>query len=226
MAEYIARDVSTVPFRVGDGGMNAVFASRLGGHGLFSTTYEVAGASAPGALPRTPNPPGTATASIGRRPAQSSKPVAVASVPTPRPAPEAKDDEATPAKKTTIANLFGNIFNGSKAEAKPNENAPLALRSGNGETAKAKRATPVRTAPVRTATAPTTPRAKPPQTAAAPKAVANDNPAPAKPATVASAAPPPQLRSAFAPADNSGLLHGAQPVVPVGSFESRFSAVR
>ncbi len=225
MAEYIARDVSTVPFRVGDGGMNRVFASRLGGHGLFETNYEVAGASAPGALPRTPNPPGTATASIGRRPATPDKPVAVASVPTPRPAPEANDEE-TPKKKTTIASLFGNIFSGSKADAKPNENAPLALRSGSGETAKVKRAAPVQAAPVRTASVPTTPHAQPQRIAPAPKVEAKQSPAPAKPTKVASEAQPPQLRSAFAPANNSGLLPGAQPVVPAGSFENRFSASR
>ncbi len=230
MAEYIARDVSTVPFRVGDGGMNPVFASRLGGHGLFETTYEVAGPTAPGALPRVPNPPGSATASIGRRPAQSSKPVAVASVPTPRAAPEAKDDEAAPAKKTTMASLFGNIFSGSKADAKPSQDAPLALRSGSGDAAKVKRATPARTAavpaaPVHTAAAPATLPAKPHQ-AVAPKAVAKASPAAAKPATVASetAAPPPQLRSAYAPTSTSGLLAGAQPVVPAGSFENRFTA--
>ena len=230
MAEYIARDVSTVPFRVGDGGMNPVFEARLGGHGLFSTNYEVAGATAPGALPRTPNPPGTSTASIARRAAAASKPVAVASVPTPRPAPEAKDDEAAPERKTSIASLFGNIFKGSPADAKPSESAPLALRSGNGTTAKPRHAAPVRAAsvhpaPVRTASAPTTQHAKPSQ-AAAPKVVAKTSPAPAKPTKVASEAPPPQLRSAFAPPDNGKLLAGAQPVVPAGAFENRFSAAR
>ena len=223
MAEYIARDVATVPFRVGDGGMNPVFLAKLGGHGLFSTNYEVAGDTAPGALPRTPNP--RSTASITRRTAQSSKPAAVASVATPKP----KDGEA-PASRTAIASLFGNLFNGSRADTKPYGDGTLALR-GNSPPAKPTHAAPVRAAPahaapVRTATAPATLHTKPHP---APKAVAKNNAPTSKPEKVANTTsePAPQLRSAYAPpASSGGLLSGAQPVVPAGAFANRFSASR
>ncbi len=82
MAEYIARDVAVVPSHHGiDGGMNPVFASELASHNEYDNNgriYRVAGNSqAPGALPRTPNPPGTtiprpmtaAAAAPSRRPA-------------------------------------------------------------------------------------------------------------------------------------------------------------
>ena len=59
MAEYIARDVSTVPARQGiDGGMNPVFMAKLASHNEFDNngrTYQLAGnMQAPGALPRRP----------------------------------------------------------------------------------------------------------------------------------------------------------------------------
>jgi hypothetical protein len=41
--------------------------------------------------------------------------------------------------------------------------------------------------------------------------------------------PAPEMRTAYSappPASNNGLLQGAQPVVPAGSFESRWTALR
>jgi hypothetical protein len=58
------------------------------------------------------------------------------------------------------------------------------------------------------------------------------DPAPAKPKEVAKSAPAPrapapEMRTAFsAPQSDDGvLLRGAQPVVPAGSFESRWTAL-
>jgi hypothetical protein len=50
----------------------------------------------------------------------------------------------------------------------------------------------------------------------------------AKPQAPAQAAPQPEMRTAFqtTPRPKSGMLSGAQPVVPSGSFESRWSAFR
>jgi murein L,D-transpeptidase YafK len=237
MADYIARDVSTVPFRVGDGGMNPVFAARLGGN-LSDTDgriYQVAGNSVPGALPRTPNRPATiaATASPPQpkvaeapeqvEPAPPTKPVVTASVPMPHPAPLPKQGEAT-AQRSTVASLFGNLFHSSQADAKPYESEPLALRGGDKQLA----AKPKRAAPVSTAATPAKLPPKP-QPAVAPKAVAKNVPAQPKPATVATnpPAPTPELRSAYAPpASGNGLLAGAQPVVPAGSFGNSFSSLR
>ena len=99
-------------------------------------------------------------------------------------------------------------------------------------------AKPKRAAPVRTASAPTVPHPKPHEAAPPkPDAVANNAPAPAPAPPVQQArddqktpatAPSPEMRTAYSapPASNSGLLTGAQPVVPASSFESRWAAVR
>jgi hypothetical protein len=153
----------------------------------------------------------------------------------PQTAPQAKPDE-TPAperKPTTIAGLIGGWFSGSKAEtpaAAPDKEQPAA-RSTATDT-KPKRAAPVRTAtpaPVQSAqTAPPTkqrdawPKPAEPPAAAWP---AVRTAAPAAPAVQSAKAEPPQqseIRTAYTtpPASNNGMLTGAQPVVPVGSFNS------
>jgi hypothetical protein len=50
----------------------------------------------------------------------------------------------------------------------------------------------------------------------------------AKPQTPAPQAPArePEMRTAFQSAPKAGTMSGAQPVVPAGSFESRWSAFR
>ncbi len=160
MAEYIARGVSTVPSRAGvDGGMNPVFLAKLSPQTGFDNngrSYQVASV-APGALPRVENAPGSlprdndgtrchsAGASEGCACGKDKRTPAVASVPMPRTAPPAKQDEA-PApeqKPTTIAGLIGGWFTGSKAEtpASP-EKEQAAARNANTD-AKSKRAAPV-----------------------------------------------------------------------------------
>jgi murein L,D-transpeptidase YafK len=270
MAQYIADDVPTVPIQKGvDGGMNPVFVAKLSTHTEFDNSgrmYALAGNSmAPGALPRTPNPPSTAAQKS--QVAKLSKPTVVASVPMPHPAPQPKEGEAPPEQKqTTIASLLGNLFGGSKAQA--DEPAPATAdaettgsQGSNTElAAKPKRTTPVvlypkphkGAAPKAVAANAPAPPAKPHTVAstspwpatAQPKAVAsaspwpdvpttNAPPAKPKPAAVANNAPAPrvqkaakpekppvvEMRTAYAPpASSSGLLSGAQPVVPAGSF--------
>jgi hypothetical protein len=272
MAEYIARGVSVVPPRNGiDGGMNPVFAAKLGTHQEYDSngrTYQVAGNTmAPGALPRTPNRPAAtpipAAAPVIEKPATyqtaANEPV-TANVPMPQRAPLAKEGEAPPEQPKSIAGLLGNIFGGSKADAKPAappaESEQVALRGSNTVLA----AKPKRPALVRAAAAATAPAAAAPKPhdIAPPKAVAEIPPAPAvkwpdpvppKPKAVADntpvAAPKPrvvkqadkeeppraperEIRTAFSapPASSNGMLAGAAPVIPVGSFGNRFSGAR
>jgi murein L,D-transpeptidase YafK len=247
MAQYIASGVATAPSRAGiDGGMNPVFVAKLSPQSGFDNNgrYQVASVApgalprvenAPGALPRDTTPPAAAAEAPAKTaaPAKTSEPTATASVPTPRPAPQAKPEEApAPERKpTTIAGLIGGWFSGSKTEttaAAPDKEQP-ATRATATDT-KAKRAAPARTpapAPVQSAQAAPAPK----QREAAPKwpepPVRTAAPAPAPaPAVVKSAkAEPPQqseIRTAYTtpPASNNGMLTGAQPVVPVGSFNS------
>ena len=177
----------------------------------------------------------------------------MASVPMPTPAPQPKEGEAPPEQPKSIAGILGNMFGGSKAEAKlaqpATESEPLALRGSKTEVAaKSKRDSAVRTV--------ASPAVLPkPRDAAPPKEVADNVPEPApKPRDVAPpkakvvedipvAAPKPrivkqadkveppraperEIRTAYSaapPASSNGLLAGAQPVVPVGTFDSRFS---
>ena len=226
MAKYIARGVDIVPARNGvDGGMNPVFASKLDIDSK-GQVYLVAGNTmVPGALPRTPNP--AATTAVTPRAPQTSQPVVMASMPMPHTPPQPKKGEAPQQQPAFIAGLFGNLFSGSQVQARLS--APATeneLRGTNSEMA----AKPKRAAPVRTASTPTVPHEAAPLK---PDAVAKNAPAPAPfvqqprddqktPALT------PDLRTAYSapPASNSGLLTGAQPVVPASSFESRWAAVR
>ena len=230
MANFIARDVAVVASRNGiDGGMNPVFETKLATHNEFDNnghTYMVAGNSqAPGALPRTPVV--RATTAETRQDTQqnaqpqpaASEPVVMASVPIPQAAPQAKVGEAPPEQPKSIAGLIGNLFGGAQADARPAEPAEseqVTLRGTNSETVKPKRVTPIRTA------------AAP----AKPKAVANNAPAAApqvrKEAKETKKTPEPEMRTAYSapqPANN-GVLPGAQPVVPAGTFENRWTALR
>jgi murein L,D-transpeptidase YafK len=223
MAQYIARDVATVPPRNGiDGGMNPVFLAKLQTQTQVDNngrTIQLAGnTQAPGYLPRTPNP----LAAAAER-APESQPAAktqrMASVPTP--APQPKGGEAPPEQPKTIAGLLDNLFS-NKAEAKPAEAAdakPVTVELAP----KPRRAN----VPVRTAAASL--QSKPQEK---PKTVANATPAASRVQKAETApASAPELRTAYsaysAPqASTNGLVSGAQPVVPAGSFESRWAAFR
>jgi murein L,D-transpeptidase YafK len=265
MAEYTARNVDTVPPRHGlDGGMNPVFASRIGASSGFDNNgriFQLAGNSVapgsatPGALSRSPARPATTAESAQSR--QPSEPVVLASVPMPQPAPQPKEGVAPPEPPKTIAGLLGNLFSGPKEEDKPAapaaENTQVALRGSNA----VPEAKPKRFSVVRTAGAAETVNPPKPHTAAAakPNAVAANAPdpwanpriiAPPAPTTAKTAAetasaapanprlkqaekpaeparaPERDMRTAYSatPASGNGMLSGAQPVVPVGSFSS------
>jgi murein L,D-transpeptidase YafK len=225
MANYIANGVRTVPIHTGvDGGMNPVFAQKFA-HNEFDNSgriYQTASA-VPGAMSRTTTP---------TTPAAQESPATVTrtakTVPVPAPAP--KKDGETPARSGTIASLLGNLFGSGSSEAPSNEAKGTAVEPRGAtaaSSAKSKRA-PART----TVAAKPVPQPKEAEPEPEPKAaVARDTPEP-KPAVVEQAKDTDeaatQLRTAFSapPPARGGLLAGAQPVVPAGSFDARWSAWR
>jgi murein L,D-transpeptidase YafK len=217
MAQYIAEGVATVPSRAGvDGGMNAVFASKLGTQeGYDSNGRLVEVATAPGSLPRSGGVPATVVVPPAQPQAQ---PVVMASAP----APQAKQAEA-PVKKSgsMIGGLIGNLFSSSsKTKTASAESEPVTLRGSSSDLAAKPKPVVYRTAsaPVPKAAANAAP--EPAEKPAAKQATAEPQhqPAPASDARTAYAAPP-------APQTN-GMLSGAQPVVPTGNFDSRWSGFR
>jgi hypothetical protein len=173
MAQYIAEGVAIAPPHVGDGGMNPVFAERLGTQDQYDGGGRVVQvATAPGALPHVPNPPGT---TIPRPPASEriSRPV-LASIPLPERAPS---EPAQPALRGTDTGLA------AKPKAPAESRAPVALAK---------------------ATAPATSSAS------------------------TSAAEESDIRTAYSapPASHNGMLAGAQPVVPAGTFAGRWYGLR
>lgn len=237
MAEYIARNVAVVPARHGiDGGMNPVFATKLASHSEFDNngrSYVVAGNSqAPGYLPRASNGPAgapqiTVPAQPSAEPVESTEQPVLANVRLPQPAPRAKEGQAPAAAPTSIAGLLG-IFGGAKSEPQPEAPAPAAAPPAAPRSTLMAKTKQAASSVFRTASA----------------QAASAKPQEAAPKTVAEAAPPlrlkqadkneaprasePQMRTAYSapPASSNGILAGAQPVVPVGSFDSRWSGFR
>jgi len=185
-------------------------------------------------------------------PAPASQPVMMASVPMPEPAPQAKEGKPMPEHQpSTLASLFGNLFSAKKQApatavtqvANADDSAPVKLR-GTNTTMAAKHG--AHAAKLRTASTPVAPHSK--QHAAPATAVAKAAPANSKakkavakaesaqeaqsPWEVADqhkkkAKPEPEIRTAFStPSRNGELLSGAQPVMPTGSFNSRWSSLR
>jgi len=239
MAQYIAEGIATAPPHVGDGGMNPVFAEKLGTQQEYNSNGQlVQVATAPGALPRPGGIPATVVVPPQAQPeAAPAAPVVQASVPMPEPAPLPKEG-ATTQHPSTIAGLIGSWFGGAQAQAKPTAPAstPAVLRSNKNGT-KPKRGASYHTAATRSAAV-----SKPPAAAAKPRATAAAAPRPAAPQAPAApvktaatpapgtpaAAPDPEIRTAFTTpqARGEGMVSGAQPVVPVGSFANRWSGLR
>ena len=218
MAQYIAERVATVPPRTGlDGGMNPVFAEKLATHNEFDSNgriFQVAGnTQAPGALPRTPNPP--ATAAERPQPVATAQPLVMASVPMPQPAPQPKEGEAPPEHAATIAGLFGNLFSGSKAQAEPvsteSEGEAMALRGTTQVAVKPKPAATFRTASTQMAV-----HAKPHE-ASAPNAAPK-----AEPKTAAAAAPEPERK----PSEKPPVKQAETPQAPANELRTAYSAPR
>jgi murein L,D-transpeptidase YafK len=235
-ADLVNRNIAVAESHRGvDGGMNPVFLAQLNSSGMFDPRSGAPIATtAPGTLPRTPNQP-PAQVVPPAQPVQVASagegPVGLAAnVPVPRSAPQAKEGSAA-AQTTGLASLIDSIFGGNKVEASvPPPAQPAAKPARPSRTAVAQ-SKPAAKPTMQTAAARPTakPKARPPQSQ-----VANATPVPElRPAVKAEAsaqpaAPAREMRTAFSapPPNKSGLLSGAQPVVPAGSFESRWSAFR
>jgi murein L,D-transpeptidase YafK len=213
MAQYIAEGVGTAPSRSGiDGGMNPVFASKLGTQeGYDSNGRLVEVATAPGSLPRSGGIPAT----IVVPPAQpQTQPVVMASAP-------AEEAAASARKPSSIGGLIGTMFKGSeKTKTASAESEPVALRGSSSDLAAKPKQTNYR--------ATSTPSAFP--KAPVPKAAAKSEPdeKPSLKQATAEPAPASDARTAYAAPQQSqqsqtnGALSGAQPVVPAGNFDSRW----
>jgi hypothetical protein len=143
----------------------------------------------------------------------------------PQPAPRAKEGEAPAAAPTSIAGLLG-VFGGSKSEPQPEASAPTAAPSAPAaprSTLMAKAKQVFRTASAQAAPAKHDAKSQDGKPHDAPPLrlkQADKNEAPR--------GSDPQLRTAYSapPASDNGMLTGAQPVVPTGSFDSRWSGFR
>ena len=205
-AELISQGTPTVPVRTGiDGGMNPAFAAKYKttlvqtADGKIRTLVEE---RATGTTPTYSDPP--------REPQPAADNTVVASA------------SARPGSGNFFSRLFGG---GSGEDTKPQ---PVAAQPAPASAAKP--------APVRTATAAATakPAAKP-EPRSEPRQEARTQPPQPQPKAQQSAQANPQQgaqseqpkaadpASAFA---GGGVMAGAQPVVPTGSFESRWSAMR
>jgi murein L,D-transpeptidase YafK len=250
-AELVANNTPVVTARTGvDGGMHPTFLAKLKPDISPESDDQrypvIAMAQTPGALPRTRNNPPALTvlpAAIPRRvevaDATASPAVITGGVPVPRNAPEPKEGVALEPQPITITSLFNGLFASPTAEAQPAVTSAPATATPvpaspkttrTIRTAAAKRKPAHQPTPVtRVASAPTKPKAKakPAFRIAAAAAAPALKPRISEDAT-AQSAPQPATRSAFsAPAPRRGnLLAGAQPVIPAGSFESRWSGLR
>ncbi len=251
-AELVASGTPTAPVRSGvDGGMNPVFLAKLDnrtsdsdGRGLLTPATMTTNTSLP--LGKYVVPPAqTAVDTTDDQPAAAApaKPAPatrVASAPASRAAAQSKTAAAAPMEpaaapapapeQTGIAGLLNGMFQQS---AQPQPSDDVGLR-GSESAEPAKPAKPTRNVtPARAKPQPhelaSAPGATRPIQVPAPKSVASA-PTPTPPAQQAQAAAPQEMRSAYnspppAQANNNGLLSGAQPTVPVGSFNSRWSGM-
>jgi hypothetical protein len=197
--------------------MNPVFAQKFA-HSEFDNTgrvYQIASA-VPGTLPRTNTP----TAPIEQKSSAADTTQAA------KTAPVAKKDSETPARSGTIASLLGNLFGGGASETGSKEAKSTA--AGGTTAASSARSKRAHARSAATAKPEPQPKAAEPE----PKAVARNVPEPEpKPSAVEQAKDTGEaasLRTAFSapPPAHGNLLAGAQPVVPTGSFDARWSAWR
>jgi len=224
-AELIGQGTPIAPVRTGtDGGTHPVFLAKLHPHLIRDpdgTVRAVVEPNAPGTILDAINPP--------RLPQVAEAPTG--SVPVTRSlAPSSPAAAAKPPQQPQQAetgNMFTRLFNSEPAQAAPAQKSESGLdqvkssvvRMFGGGADEAKATSPKAAPPV------PAPAPKPVARAPAPSATANATPAKPqqKPAEDARTTDDPPVRSAN---NSSGLLNGAQPVVPAGTFDSRWSGLR
>jgi murein L,D-transpeptidase YafK len=200
-----------------DGGMNPVFMDKLN---ITGDGTQVA-YTAPGALPRTANQPSAQVVP----PVQATQ-VASADTGVAPTSAETKDD-AAPQTNAGIAGLIGGIFGSSQSDAPAIAHPPLPEARPHAVAVARHSAKPT----MQTASAPASKTAPQPKVAAVPKPelrpAMKPEPQMATAKPQAEPAHEPEMRTAFqTPAKPGTTMSGAQPVVPAGSFESRWSAFR
>jgi len=226
-AELVKENVAEAPLDTGtDGGMNRVFLAKLDN---ATYTYDNSGhihvpPLQPGRLPPAISPPPGS---------ESDTTAAIAEAPSP--------------PGSGLRNLFGDLF-ASKASTEPSNVASADASTGHSNffgglfstshsTTAQPAAAPSTPAAVQTANAGAArPKARPnarESTAAAGLRLTprgeprKSEPLEADAAKPKAAAKPEQQANAFAPpADNGGMINGAQPVVPAGSFDSRWGGLQ
>ncbi|MGI8526436.1 MAG: L,D-transpeptidase family protein [Pseudolabrys sp.] len=234
-AELVRRGAPVVASRAGiDGGMNPVFLAKLNpistGDSDSRGQLIIPAAATPGALPRTPNnPPVQTTLPKQQVEIASAEPPAAPEVAANAPsvAPQPKAGETPASRSGTVTGLLGGLFGGSKGATGPAETngaAPaqprptMIARAKNAAVKVAHAATAAikhKVESSRVASAAAAPQLRPRIDAEAPKTQTAD-----------ASKPAPELRSAYSAPPSGGLLAGAQPVVPTGTFEGRWSGLR
>jgi murein L,D-transpeptidase YafK len=202
IAQLTARNVPVAPIKTGlDGGMNPVFASKMT---RPTSIFDADGHTRPA--------PETAVAST-----QAAEPETTSAVPEPKPTKVASAEPAT-----QKSSFFGSLFSSSSGDSAL-DRISRAMRLRGAE--------PTTPAPAAAAAPAPTPKPKhvaPTQTASAatvrPKPKTETREAEASKASAYSA--PRQEANADAKPASAGMLTGAQPVVPTGSFDSRWSGTR
>jgi murein L,D-transpeptidase YafK len=228
-AELIRRGTPAAPIRTNtDGGMHPVFRNALRGPTLRDGDGNIRPmtfVAAPGTIPshvnppREPNPEFAAEGATGEVPTAAQIGV-LASVPLPRPAPLPRED--APPEQPSLASRFEAAFGVASAQARPAAPPqrpaapqPVVLGAPPPGGAAATRDTGPRGSEVRSV------EARKPAPAARPTATASAAPTqPALPRQTAEATAP--VGTAAKPA----AIPGSHPVLPAGTFESRWSAFR
>jgi len=204
LAQLVARDAPVAPTNTGtDGGMNRVFISKLD---VSTVSYDNEGH-----IHVPPQQEGRLPPAISSSSAESEEVITGAppkpgffarlmgakAAPQPAQVASAEPPPAPPQKHGFFSNLFGSktddTANASNAAQTASEPAPKTKPAPHSETAIA-------------AKPKTEPRKPEPQEAEAPKPESK----------------PQQEANATQPANIGGLLRGAQPVVPTGTFDSRW----
>jgi murein L,D-transpeptidase YafK len=242
VGQFIAQGVPTVPLhRNTDGGMNPVFAAKLSTQDAYdSRGHVIQIATAPGSLPRASNIPGSIIITPNQQPASTSanQPL-LASLKGPATTSVAKgsdtvsEEEAAAVsdqKRISLTGLIDSLLGNSDETAPPSSAGATTRQTASipthlddtGSKAKQNAVHQVASnAPVRHAQ---------PHEMTATRSVAHNTPREhaKSPAERAPKDIAPQIRTAFsAPAENqNGLLSGAQPVVPAGSFNSRWAGLQ
>jgi murein L,D-transpeptidase YafK len=217
-AELVARGTPVAPVRTyQDGGMHPVFLAKLKptvireADGTIRTVVEPR--AAPSLIPDTAVAH-TADVSIGS--VAPNGPAVRSAAPSSPPA----------AANASSGNLFTRLFSSEseKPEQKGKSDSGLSVSRLFGIGGDDKKPAP----PPKAAAAPPTPKPAPPAkpTSPAPAGAAAAPPAKPKPPAAEAHAPDPPAASSTTATASSGVMNGAQPVVPTGSFDSRWSGLR